>query len=1002
MFAKRGVCLSLGLLAGLWVFMPISASAQQASGIAGVVRDTSGAVLPGVTVEAASPALIEKVRTVVTDGEGRYNVADLRPGSYVVTFALAGFSTVKREGINLPAGFTATVNADMTVGALEETITVSGAAPLVDTQNVRQQQLVSAELLSALPSGSKGLVSMGKLIPGMTLGEETGAGGANGIYQANTPARATFHGKGGSKTLYDGMQTNNLAGTGGSVSYIMNPSTALETAVMTGGISPESDASGIAFNMIPKEGGNLVRGTVDFTYTNEHLQANNLNDTLRARGLGTPGKSLYSYDTNFTVGGPITKDKLWFFAATRFTGTRNQVAGKYFNKTQGTLLFTPDLDRLQYRQDWLRSQAGRMTWQASRRNKVNAFGDAQYFMTRGDGNNTAPEAQTCYHMWPQGLYQGTWTSPVTNKFLLEAVASLTKGPFPCSLEEPTDIYGFAVKPTDVSVLDSSTGFRYNARASYSTAMLMNRFGERASASYVTGSHSFKAGFQLQQHVHNQFDQVNGDVTYTFNGTVPTRITQRATPYEIRNRTKADFGLFAQDQWAVKRLTLNYGVRFDYFNGYTPAQRVEAGRFMAARDYPEVSDVPNWKDLNPRVGGSYDLFGTGQTALKASLGRYSGRQSVEVAQANNPIATSVNATNRSWTDANKDYVPDCVLTNFAANGECGAIDNINFGGANPNAVRYADNLIRGWGNRDYLWDLSAEVQHELRPGTSMTGGYYRNWSNQYPDIGQGWGTAVFADNQAVTQADYSPFCITAPLDSRLPGGGGYPVCGLYDVSPAKFGVGQIVNVRASDYDNGMVRTSDFFTVSVDSRLGKGILVGASLDTGRTVDDKCFTIDSPQQLLNCRIVTPFKGGTQIKMNGSYPLPKGIVVSGILQNVSGVSYNADYTASNAEIKPSLGRNLAACGTRVVCTSTVIVPLIAPKTQFEPRRTLLDIRLSKVFNFGSRSLKANLDLYNALNSGSVIATNNNYGAFWLQPTGPSGGIVAGRLINFGAQLNF
>ena len=123
--------------------------------IAGVVKDTSGAVLPGVTVEAASPALIEKVRTVVTDGEGRYNIVDLRPGSYSVTFRLPGFNTVKREGITLTAGFTATVNADLQVGALEETITVTGAAPLVDTQNVRQQNVVRRDCSTSLPTGSR-------------------------------------------------------------------------------------------------------------------------------------------------------------------------------------------------------------------------------------------------------------------------------------------------------------------------------------------------------------------------------------------------------------------------------------------------------------------------------------------------------------------------------------------------------------------------------------------------------------------------------------------------------------------------------------------------------------------------------------------------------------------------------------------------------------------------------------------------------------------------------
>src|SRR3989442_12764669 len=177
--------LALGVI--VWaLLLPRAASAQQAtaSGIAGLVRDTSGGVLPGVTVEASSPALIEKVRTVVADGEGRYNIVDLRPGTYTVTFTLAGFNTIKREGVLLTAGFTATVNADMQVGALEETITVTGASPLVDTQNTRQQTVVSSDLLAVLPSGGKGLSStLITLVPGVS--GTTDVGGSSGLYRSN-------------------------------------------------------------------------------------------------------------------------------------------------------------------------------------------------------------------------------------------------------------------------------------------------------------------------------------------------------------------------------------------------------------------------------------------------------------------------------------------------------------------------------------------------------------------------------------------------------------------------------------------------------------------------------------------------------------------------------------------------------------------------------------------------------------------------------------------------
>src|SRR5256712_261418 len=180
--------------------------AQQSSGIAGVVKDASGAVLPGVTVEAASPALIEKTRMTVTDGEGRYNIADLRPGTYTATFTLPGFNTLRRENIALTAGFTATLNADMQLGALEETLTVTSSSPTVDTKNIHQQKVIAGDLLGKLPSGSMGIMGFAKFIPGMSGGLDSG--GASGIYSGNAAFSATLHGKGGVKFSYDGMQTN--------------------------------------------------------------------------------------------------------------------------------------------------------------------------------------------------------------------------------------------------------------------------------------------------------------------------------------------------------------------------------------------------------------------------------------------------------------------------------------------------------------------------------------------------------------------------------------------------------------------------------------------------------------------------------------------------------------------------------------------------------------------------------------------------------------------------
>ena len=998
----------------LWcVLLPATASAQQASGIAGVVRDTSGAVLPGATVEAASPALIEKTRTAVSDIEGRYNIADLRPGTYTVTFAIAGFNTFRREGITLTAGFTATVNADMTVGALEETITVSGSAPLVDTQNVRQQRVVSTELLATLPSGSMGLQNLVTLTPGVSGTPDVG--GSSGLYRSNGPRASTFHGKAGVKVTYDGLNILAPLGTGGSTGYLPNPAFAEETSLETGGISAESAASGMLINVIPKSGANTFSINANGVLATESMQSDNLTDELRDRGVSFTSKVLRLFDVNASVGGPIKHDRLWFFAAGRRAGTKNSVGGQYFNKTQGTPFFTPDLDRPQYRQEWVSSGGGRLTWQASQKSKVTGFADVQGFFNRGRGEFTAPEsAPNSYNLSPQGLFQISFNSVRTDKLLMEAGASyaMNRWPFP----SPGADF-MRVDPADISILEQSTGFRYNSRQTYQNILDQLKYSERFSISYVTGSHAFKTGVQLEHGVDNTDQVVHGDVNYTFLRGVPASITQYATPYLTKSRMN-DLGLFAQDRWSIKRLTINYGLRFDYFNGYVPEQQLPATRFVAAREYDRVDDVPSWADLNPRVGLSYDLFGTSRTALKVSLGRYLEQLGVGIPAANNPVVTSVLNVNRTWSDTNGNYVPDCELGNFALNGECGAISNQNFGKNNPGATRYDPDLLRGFGERTYAWDFGVELQHELRPGLSVTGGYYRNWSRNFRTT----------DNLSVTPADYSPFCITAPLDSRLPGGGGYPVCGVYDVAPAKFG--QVTNfvTGASPYfaegadvtcdsvvgiagrNGAACGRSDFMGLSVNARLKSGFQLGGGVDAGRTVTDRCFVVDSPQELLNCRIVTPFRAQTQVKAFAVYPLPAGFTLSGTFQSLPGASFQADYPALNVEIRPSLGRDLAACGTRTgaACTATVTVPLVEPMTQFLDRRTQLDLRLTKDLRLASKGrLQAILDVYNVLNASTVLAVNSTYGPAWQRPVSDNsiGGVdpvLPGRLIQIGGRFSF
>ncbi|MBI2186464.1 MAG: carboxypeptidase regulatory-like domain-containing protein [Acidobacteria bacterium] len=497
---------------------PGSVWAQQATGnISGVVRDTTGAVMPGVTVEATSPALIEKVRSTITDDQGRYQVIDLRPGTYTVTFTLSGFSAFRREGLELTSGFTATVNAELRVGTLEETVTVTGETPLVDIRNVRQQVQLSRDTLESIP-GTGRLPALYQVLPAAVLNVPTAY--SVGAVNERVAANYNIHGAPSASPVFDGMNSTVTNLTQGVVVY--NQLTFQEVVVETGGISAERDSGGAQVNIVQRDGGNTFSGALEFFASGPSLESSNIGDALRARGASNTGALKRFYDTGGALGGPIVRNRLWFFGAVRTGVTQQFQAGNSYNRLQdqpglapGVLRYEPDSGRPSFTDEYARDFTLRLTWQAAEKHKIAIAASHQpncncLFGLLNPGVIPAPESTGQHHYNPNFMPVASWTYPMTNRILFEAGAS-------GNIHHQTTKRIPGVTPDMIQITEQARNFKYGSRAnslavggSYSHNP-RRLYQGRAAVSYVTGTHNFKTGFNVRVYHEGNLARVRGGV-----------------------------------------------------------------------------------------------------------------------------------------------------------------------------------------------------------------------------------------------------------------------------------------------------------------------------------------------------------------------------------------------------------------------------------------------------------------------------------------------------------
>jgi hypothetical protein len=667
-------------------------------------------------------------------------------------------------------------------------------------------------------------------------------------------------------------------------------------------------------------------------------------------------------DYNFAIGGPIRQDRLWYFTTTRRIATNEIVANNFYKDGR------PGIE-----DQWIYNLMGRLTWRANQKLKLTSYFD-RYPKFKGHemGALTDPDTAARRRDWQNALYYTTQTKAtmaLSNRLLLE-------GGYSSNVEYYTGRYQPGIEKTrgtpewfsqtgheELVAYGTVTPYRYwNGINTPANGTDPRKHVLASTISYITGTHSIRTGVQWGFGPYITRGDMNGDLVQLYRNGVADTVRVYNTPREAKEVLNADLGIFAQDSWRINRLTLNYGIRFEYFNGSIEEQSSPAGRFVGARNYAAIPCMPCWNDVTPRLGVAYDLFGDARTALKASVNKYMAGQTLGFAQRYNPFSSQSDV--RTWSDDNKDDI--------AQNSEIGPPNTARFGEATLTR-RPADDIAR-----EYDWEYSAGIQHEVMSGFSVTGAwYYRDTFNMTKSV-----------NGPFTAANYSIVNVANPLDGS--------VIPAYNLDPTKRG--QVDRVDQNSTDRDLRRfTYTGFEFGAAARIQKATLFG-----GWTVDkttlNHCDELENWGNLSGVYYDASGQNSQQpksdyhycnqsevgipflheFKLSGSYSLPWQMQINAAFQSYNGAQLPTRWSIGRTTRYAADCKGPCTPGALVIpnmTATTYVLDLTAPGSDYYERLNQVDLGFRKIFNIRRYQFSGQMDIFNANNSSYVKAQTTTFG---------------------------